>query len=271
MRHFKHLFLSLLLSGLLLYTGCESNDALQDPSPQPPVTDTLKKKVIIEFFTNAGCNPCIAAHNYLDAIHEELGQTIRDSNVIILSYHTRYPFIGDVLYLANVPHNQGRSNYYGVTFTPQGKLNGVDMGQFSESNWTAQFNAQLLTNEFLQVDLSNTFNAAIDSGTVTINTTLINALPSSEHSLHVVITENNIPYPNAPNGITSPDDVMRFMITGLDGEVTSFGQSNTIVKNYGLNPSWNEDECNIVVFIQNTATKQIFGVNKIKVKEYYSN
>jgi hypothetical protein len=83
----------------------------------------------------------------------------------------------------------------------------------------------------------------------------------------VVITENNIPYPNAPNGITSPDDVMRFMVTGLDGEVTSFGQSNTIVKNYGLNPAWNEDECHIVVFIQNNATKQVFGVNKIKVKQ----
>lgn len=267
MRYFKVLILSLSLSILLIYSGCESNDALQDPSDPLPISDTLRKKVIVEFFTNAGCTPCIVAHNYLDGIHEELGRTIRDSNVIILSYHTRYPFIGDILFQANVVQNQGRSNYYGVTYTPQGKLNGVDMGQFSEGNWTAQINAQLLTNEFLQVDLENSFDAAIDSGTVTVNTTLINAMPSSEHSLHVVITENNIPYPNAPNGITSPDDVMRYMITGTDGEVTSFGQTNTIVKNYGLNPAWNEDECYIVVFIQNLATKQVFGVNKIKVKQ----
>ncbi|MFZ1702788.1 MAG: hypothetical protein WAT79_00500, partial [Saprospiraceae bacterium] len=71
--------------------------------------------------------------------------------------------------------------------------------------------------------------------------------------------------PTAPNGITQPDDVMRYMITGTDGQSISIGATNTVSMNYGLNPKWVPGECYIVVFVQNPDTKQIFGVERIKV------
>ena len=206
----KHLKVFLLIVAAILIHGCESNDTTTNSVyiPKP-----VNKKVLVEFFTNAGCTPCIAAHGYLDEINQNSGATINDTSVIILSYHAKYPYIFDSLYRANIPHNQGRSDYYGVNTTPQGRLDGVNMSQFSSLNWSAQINAEFKTTNYINIALSNTFDEVLDTGTISANITLVNALPSSNNVIHMVITENNIPYVTAPNGITSPDDVMRNMIT----------------------------------------------------------
>ena len=80
-----------------------------------------------------------------------------------------------------------------------------------------------------------------------------------------LITENNISYITSPNGITNPNHVMRNMITGNGGETISVGSGVTVTKSFGIAPNWNEDECYIIVFVQNPTTKQVFGVEKIKV------
>jgi hypothetical protein len=257
---FLKVFLIVVVS--VLIHGCESNDTTTNSVYIP---EPVNKKVLVEFFTNAGCNPCVAAHGYLDEINLNAGVTINDTSVIILSYHTKYPYIFDSLYRANIPQNQGRSDYYGVNTTPQGRLNGVNMSQYSSSNWSAQINAEFKTTKYLDVTLSNTYDEALDTGTVTANINLINALPSSNNVIHMVIIENNISYVTAPNGITSPDDVMRNMITGKDGEAVTIGQTNSISKGYSLNNNWDPLECFIIVFIQNPDTKQVFGVERIKV------
>jgi hypothetical protein len=261
MNYIKYLIF-ILSASTIVYYGCESNDS--DPVsvyiPQP-----VNKKVVVEFFTNSGCNPCIAAHHFLDQITANSGATINDTSIIIVTYHTRYPYIFDSLYRANVVQNQARSDYYGIVATPYGRLDGVNMGQYSSADWAAQMNAQLNTTKYLDITMSNTFNSTNDSGAVTINLSLASAIPTSDNVIHIIITENNIPYITAPNGITSPDDVMRYMITGTDGEAISISPSNTITKNYGLASNWNADECFITVFVQSTATQQIFGVERIKV------
>ena len=265
MKNIKYI---LILAAVLTFWGCESNDQLVDIYTPPPVPlDTVQKKILVEFFTNAGCTPCIAAHHYLDGITALSGVTVNDTNVIILSYHTKYPYLGDIIYLANIPQNQGRSDYYGINFTPQGRLEGINMNQFSSSGWTAQMNAELNAPIFLDISLSNTYNQATDSGSVTVNISLVNAFPSTDNVLHIIITENNIPYPNAPNGITSPDDVMRNMITGLSGEPITIGQTNSVTKPYVISPAWNEDECFVMAFVQNPTTREVFGVERVKVKQ----
>lgn len=259
MKFIKYFFVLVLA---VLFYGCESNDSTTNSVyiPQP-----VNKKVLVEFFTNSGCNPCIAAHGYLDQINLISGATINDTSVIILSYHTKYPFIGDSLYRANIPHNQGRSDYYGVSNTPQGRLNGVSMGQFSSSTWSALINAEFNTTKYLNLALSNTYDEVLDSGLVTANITLVNALPSANTVIHMVIIENNIKYVTAPNGVTKLDDVMRNMITGVNGESVTIGQNSIVSKTYGINSRWNPEECYIVVFIQNPDTRQVYGVERIKI------
>lgn len=262
MRYIKFTFV-IILAFSFWFAGCESNDSSTNSVyiPQP-----VNKKVLVEFFTNAGCNPCIAAHHYLDQITDNTGATINDTSVIILSYHTRYPYSFDSLYRANVSQNEYRSTtYYGVLFTPQCRIDGVNSGQFSSTSWSAQINAEFKTAKYLDITMSNTFNSGTDSGVVTANISLVSALPSSDNVVHVVITENNIPYVTAPNGITYPDDVMRYMITGSEGESINVGQNTAVTKNYGIASNWNPNECYITVFVQSVSTKQVFGVERIKV------
>ncbi len=258
----KYLKIIFIIVAAVLIHGCESNDTTTGSVyiPQP-----VNKKVLVEFFTNAGCNPCVAAHNYLDEINLNSGATINDTSVIILSYHTKYPDIRDSLYRANVPQNQGRSDYYVISNTPQARLDGINIGQFSSYNWSAQINAEFKTTSYLNISLSNTYDEGLDTGTVTANISLVNALPSTNNVIHMVVIENNVQYVTAPNGVTSPDDVMRSMITGLDGEPVTIGQATAFSKGYSLNSKWDPAECYIIVFIQNPDSKQVFGVERIKV------
>lgn len=259
MKYLKVLFL--IITAVLIH-GCESNDTSTNSVyiPQP-----VNKKVLVEFFTNAGCTPCVAAHEYLDQINLNSGATINDTSVIIISYHTKYPYILDSIYRANISQNQGRSDYYGVTTTPQGRLDGINMGQYSSSTWSSLINAEFKTTQYLNISLSSTFDPGTDSGSVTANISLVNALPSSNNVIHMVIIENNVSYVTAPNGITSPDDVMRNMITGGSGEAVTIGGSTTVTKNFGLNSRWVPEECYVVVFVQNPDTKEVFGVERIKI------
>jgi hypothetical protein len=259
---FLKYFSYVMLVGFVYY-GCESNDTATNSVyiPQP-----VNKKVLVEFFTNAGCNPCIAAHHYLDQLSANIGTTINDTSVIIISYHTKYPYIFDSLYRANIPHNQGRSDYYSINFTPQGRLDGnINMGQFSSINWGALINAEFNTTAYLSIMLSNSFNSNTDSGTVTAEIELLNALPASDNVVHVIISENEVSYITSPNGITKPNDVMRFMVTGEDGEPVNIGQNITVVKNYGLAQNWNKNKCYLTVFVQSASSKQVFGVERIKI------
>jgi thiol-disulfide isomerase/thioredoxin len=264
MNYLKPILIIFIAFLSLFFISCESND---NPTDSVYIPRAVNKKVLIEFFTNAGCNPCIAAHNYLDQIHEAAGITYNDTSVIIISYHTKYPFIFDSLYRANIEHNQGRADYYGVNYTPQARLNGdINLANFSSSDWTAQINYAFFTTKYLDIFLGNDFNNLTDSGTVTAVINTVNTIPANDLVIHFVITENNVPYITAPNGIKYPDDVMRFMITGKDGEPLSLGGNTTISKRYHIRPNWNTDECYLNVFIQSTSTKQIFGVEKIKVR-----
>lgn len=259
MRYIKYLILFPVLLAVLYY-GCEGNDiAGSSVCVQLPVN----KKGLVEFFTNSGCVPCIDAHNYFD----QVTSTTYDTSLILITYHTKYPYIFDSLYRANILHNQGRSDYYGVSSTPQCRLDGISMGQFSADNWSCQINQEFYTAPYLSITLSNSFDPNTYSGTVTANITTLNSLPASDNVLHVIITENNILYVTAPNGITMLNDVMRTMVTGKDGESVTIGQNTVISKGYTISQNWKENDCYITVFIQNPSTKQVFGVERIKVKQ----
>lgn len=263
MNYLKYLLSVILFSYVLFFTGCESNDTAFSSIyiPQP-----VNKKVLVEFFTNAGCNPCIAAHNYLDQIGVGAGVTINDTSVIIISYHTKYPFILDSLYRANIEHNQARADYYGVNYTPQARLNGdINLANFSASDWTAQINYSFNTTRYLNINLINEFSTSTDSGTVTVIINQVSQIQSNDLVLHVVITENHVSYVTAPNGIKYPNDVMRYMVTGRDGEPVNLSPSLALVKRYGIAQNWKANDCYLNVFVQSRSTKEVFGVEKIKV------
>jgi hypothetical protein len=252
------------LAVFVTLTGCESND---NPTLSTYIPQPVNRKVLVEFFTNSGCIPCIDAHHYFDQIKEGVGVTPNDTSVIILSYHTNFPNIGDSLYRANIPQNNDRINYYSVGSTPQGRADGNDMQDFSSTVWTAHIKAEMYTTKYMNVTFENNYIASSDSGYVTVNIQTVAGLPTTDNNLFIVITEDSVAYITAPNGIHYPSDVMRTMLTGSGGTPIGLvnGQTTQYSIGYNISNRWRAQMCNIIAFVQSTSTKQVYGVEKIKV------
>jgi len=261
---FRKAIILVTASFVLCLWGCQSNDAV---STAVYIPKPVNKKVLIEVFTNSFCFPCVNADNYLDQITSVGGVTYNDTSVIPLCYHVNNPSPLDSLYQQNTQQSDERFNqYYGVYVTPTLELDGSSMGQYSASTWTALIDAEFETQKYLTVTLSNTFNGT-DSGSVTANITPAGALPTNDNVLHMVIVEDSVPYITAPNGIHYPSHVMRYMITGGGGQSVSLNanQTATITNRYGTSSRWNKDKLYIIVFVQCVSTKQVYGVERIKM------
>ncbi len=261
----KKIILALPILLLAFYYGCESNDAVTNSVyiPQP-----VNKKILVEFFTNAYCQPCVTSHNYWNQVNAVGGVSLNDTSIIIVSYHAKSPNPADSLYRANTVQSDARFNYYGVltTGTPNSNLDGVYMGQFAASNYSALLNSEFRTSAYLDVELTNDFNGT-DSGTISADITALSTLPTNDNVIHIVITENKVSYVTAPNHVTAPDDVMRYMPTGNDGTSITLNQNKTVtyIQRYGISSKWKKEDCYINVFVQSTSTRAVYGVERIKV------
>jgi len=226
----------------------------------------VNRKVLVEFFTNAGCIPCVEPHNFFDLIHNQSGVTVNDSSVIIISYHYRFPDPRDSLYIQNSAQNSARATFYGINFTPNVFLDGTYMGQYSSTQYTNQLNLEMNTTRYLNIRLVNVFDSTKDSGMVTAHIETLVSPPTGNNYIYVVIKESNISY-SLTNGITNFNDVVRRIANGSSGVQINLvqGQAVTYSSAYGLAPHWNAEDCEIVVFVQDDL-KNIYGVERIGVK-----
>lgn len=264
----KKIFIYIALVLGIIFYSCESNDALKPIVTIPPSADTNAKKIVLEFFTNSGCIPCVNAHALFNQMKDpNVIVTTNDTNIYIVSIHVQYPFPPDSLYVANALQNTQRASYYGVTFTPNARLDGVNMGAFDAQLWTAEMNAELSQTIYTKITLQNNYNTSTDSGTVTANVNVINPIPTTDNVIHIYITQDSIYYPTAPNGIDWFDDVVRRMATGSAGESITLtnGNTTTFSKGYRILPAWKREHCFITVFVQSTSTKAVYGAGRIKV------
>lgn len=257
-----NIFSFLILIPILF--GCESND---NPVKSVYIPKAVNKKVLIEYFSNSACVPCIDAHNYfIEPVGDTLGQTINDTAVIFISWQFKYPNIQDSLYWNNPIQNAYRANYYQVTSAPNGQLDGNYMGSFSAPDWTSETNTEMNTTHYLSIFLSNSYDTNSRSGTITatVQTTVIPS--TNDNVIHFILTESKVLYLTAPNGITKLDDVMRYMITDTTGVPIDLSGTVTKTVNYNVSAKYKDYNCHIVVFIQSISAKKVYGVEKIRVR-----
>ncbi len=261
----KILFGAVMFTALLL-SGCESDDSSVNSVyiPQP-----VARKTLFEFFSNSACQPCIEPHrSFLEPLEEERGVTINDTSVIIISYQVNFPNSHDSIYAQNPTENEARISYYNVAAAPQGDNDGSYLGAYSYNEWSGKLNTAMNSTAYLNITISNNFNSSIDSGTVTAHiNTLVQPPTGQNNKVHVVLIENNVPYISAPNGIKLYSGVMRDMVDGPDGANISLsaGQTTDYSISYGIRSNWKANDCYLVVFVQNLDSKQVYGVERIKV------
>lgn len=256
----------LILTGIIFYS-CESNDSPVVNNTEPPVV-VPTNKVLIELFTNTSCIPCVEANQYLDGVHDLEGITNNDTNVIIIRYHTTL-YAGDPFYLYNTADNNARMAYYpnSAIVNPRTYLLGIFMGNFAASTWTNKINEELGETRSFGVVLANTYDTASRTGRVTIGINQSTGSSYNDIVYHAAIIENGIQY-SAPNGETHFENTLRDLITPPEGQpfTINAGQTSNFELNYNIDPVINQNNAAIVVFVQRLSTREVFGVEEIKVR-----
>jgi hypothetical protein len=258
------LILLLTVIASFITFSCESNDGV---IPQGTSNLTSKSKVLVEFFTNTSCVGCPAAGNYLNRIHDKLGVTINDTNVVILAVHTTM-FPNDPFHLFNTTDNLSRQQYYNAgSFNPVAYTNGTLMPvPFDQNGWTSQINQYLNILNSFGLNVTNTFDTTSRTGTLVIQIGQFSGSQISDLKLLIAVTESNLHY-NAPNGETDFNNVMRALITPGSGQSINVipGQSINVVKDYTIDSRLVLANCKLVIFVQSLSSKEVFGVESINL------
>lgn len=217
------------------------------------------RKVLVEVFTNSHCSLCPAAHNVID---NYLAGPNGDK-ISYIFYHMVYPYNDDPLYWQSQEGSDARDNYYNpVQATPQGWFDGTHQG--SSSGWANTLNNLVATSP-LNIILSGTRTP----NQFNINAELTRTGDITENDLVIQFVVVEDIYFDGRNTVSNHKHVMRKMLPTPDGLSFSINLNET--KNFpqiiDLDPIWNADSLNIVVFVQSVASKTVYQSASISYDE----
>ena len=255
-----------IITGLCLFAvifySCESND-------NPVKTNTggtASSKALIEFFTAVNCPNCPPPGHFLDNIDSLKGITINDTNVIIIRYHSNYNGY-DPYYLYNPAGSVSRHNYYSFFWNPAGSIMGSIMPNYDQSAWTNIINSQLQKQNSIETGM---IVSSIDTSSrqVTVSMALKQVAGNeiSDLRLFAAVTENELYY-TGTNGETFHQNTYRDFLTGTGGESIALQVGVLTNKDiaFTLKDGINFNNSHVVIFLQSQGSKEVFGVNRIKL------
>ena len=218
-----------------------------------------QRVVVAEQFTGTWCTYCPGAARGLFEMYERTYDSL-----VVIAYHLSDAF--------TIPEANERSSFYGVTGIPAVWFDGIisEVGGLHYGTmyppYQRHITARLGESSPLEITLVGTYNVVTDSGTVTA--TISNTSASTvSGDLHFVIVENYIPY--NWQGMTELEFVARDMLPDAQGEAVTILALDTIIRSrdYVTDPSWDELNCKIVVFIQSSGGEIYQGAEIALIEE----
>jgi hypothetical protein len=209
------------------------------------------RKVLIEIFTNSHCSLCPTAHNIID--NYLAGPN--GNKISYIYYHMVYPYSDDPLYWESMEGSDARDNYYNpVSATPQGWFDGDHQG--SSSGWTASLDNFVGTKSPLKIVLNGSRNT--NQFFINAQLTRTGNIIDNDLVIHFVVAEDL--YCDGRNTGSNHKHVMRKMLPTSDGQSFSIDLNETknIPQTINLEPLWDADSLNVVVFVQSAASKTIY-------------
>jgi len=241
-----------------------------------------KRMVVGELLTSTTCPPCVPANHILDGI------ATRDSSFFaVIRYHTWWPGIGnDPFWHNNEAENRARNTYYHNNYVPHFFIDGKIDGDAQTGSWAQRVLSRASQEAPLSISLNiEEYDTLSRKGKVTA--TIENDSNSTiTGRLFFVLTETGIHY-NAPNGEHIHNQVMLDMMPSASGKQITIqaGKSITESQDFEIKDTiwlWNgshkwpsppdtfhlinPDSCQIVAFVQNYQTKEIYQGAKVWVK-----
>jgi thiol-disulfide isomerase/thioredoxin len=220
------------------------------------VAEGLQQRlVLLEHFTNTGCGPCAAQNPDLEALIAKDGN---DKKVLHITYHGNYPSAEDPFYLANVEHNGGRMQYYGISAFPSVIISG------QKNTGPSSVTQDDINREYYRPGL-----CSVEGGyqfmptTLEIGVELKNTqdFTGRNITMNIIVMESH-EYDEAPgsNGEKVFPNVMRSMLTDVTGmELKNLGldEKNNYRLTYQLPDDMNDDKVKLAYFVQDQDTKEI--------------
>ena len=208
-----------------------------------------RSMVILEKGTGTWCTYCPgAAMGYEDLLKNE-------KPVALISYHS-----GDVF---ETPEGTQMLNYYGVTGYPTVIFDGLKPsvgGNHSQSLYGTYLpfvEERMSIESPIQVSLSDyTYTDKLLSAKVNIAS--LSPIKNKNLVLRAVLTESHIQYEWQDQ--TEINAMERLMFGGAAGSAIDLADKNdNLTISYTIDPSWVLGELKLVVFVQDTVTKEIFN------------
>lgn len=219
-----------------------------------------ERKVLVEVFTNSHCPLCPAAHNVID---NYLASPNSDK-ISYIYYHMVYSYPDDLLYQQSMEGSDARDNYYNpVSATPQGWFDGTHQG--STSGWAASLDNLVNTQSPLKINLGGTRDP--DNFYINAELTRTGNIPDNDLVIHFVVAEDL--FYDGRNSVSDHKHVMRKMFPSPVGQSFSINLNETknIPQTIPLDPIWDADSLNIVVFVQSAGSMTVYQSETINYDE----
>lgn len=218
-----------------------------------------RDKVIMEVATGAWCQYCPGAAMGADDL------IANGYQVAVIEYHNGDPYA--------TTQSNARISYYNVAGFPTAyfdggsKVEGGDHTNSMFSYYVPKVNARMAVPSSFTIDVVGTQSCLTDfNAEITVNKVATNN--SSNLRLHAVLTESDIVY--SWQGMDELNYVCRQMYPNQGGTTISFSGGNTQTVNiqFTLDPTYVFENCELVVFLQDNSTKEIFQGTKMMLTEF---
>ena len=166
-----------------------------------------------------------------------------------------------------------RLSYYNLGGTPTAWFDGgntVVGGNHTTSmypQYLAKYNIRMNVLSSFTIDISGSNSGMID---YELNITLNKVATTSATNLvmHVVVTENDIQ--KNWQGMSELNHVERLMVPNQSGTPVDFSGTNTIqlTKSFVMNPDWVNENCEVIVFIQNLQNKEVLQATLANLSDF---
>ena len=220
-----------------------------------------RSMVILEISTGTWCQYCPGA-----SIGAEM-LVSGGASVAVIKYHNGDPY-------ANTASN-ARNTYYSIPGYPNAQFDGPNNsgggnlcnGGNQYSTYLAKYNQRIAVQSPMTVDISGTNDGNTYNIILSINKK--STFTGTNPRVFLVLTESNITTSSAwpPTGqcMTEVDYVERLMVPNESGTSISFtsGDFQIINLSFTKDASWVSGNCELVAFVQDYYTKEIFNGTKV--------
>ncbi len=148
-----------------------------------------------------------------------------------------------------------------------GQATVVGGGGSMYNQYLTKYNAAIAVPSSFTIDVEGSNSGMID---YELNITVEKTATASTDSpkMHVVVTESHIP--EIWGGLTEVNYVERTMVPNQNGTTLDFSSATTqdVTLNFSVDPSWVNENCELVIFLQNNGTKEILQAIKRDLSEF---